>query len=103
MGSLEEVRISGFTEADDDVDLVRLLFASSDSIRSMNLSLSAKEKVPGTVSLKRMMTEDDDHAGTMTVQQKLMSISSADDRGRWHFGDSVYTWTCNAAESSKSV
>ena len=92
MGSLEVVRVSGFTEADEDFDLVSLLFASSGSMRSMSLSLSAKEKIPGSVSLKRMMTEDDDD-GTGTVKQKLMSIPSAD-RGRWHFGDdSVYTWS----------
>ena len=62
------VRVSGFTEADEDVDLVRLLFASSDAIRSMILSSSHKEK----------------------VEQKLMSIPSAD-RERWHLGDSVHT------------
>ncbi|RLN30609.1 hypothetical protein C2845_PM05G17750 [Panicum miliaceum] len=56
----DRVRMSGFTEADEDVDLVRLLFASSDSIRSMTLSLNPKEKVPGIVSLKQMMTDDDD-------------------------------------------
>ncbi|KAG2620832.1 hypothetical protein PVAP13_3NG194552 [Panicum virgatum] len=96
LGSLEVVRVSGFTEADEDVDLVRLLFASSDAIRSMILSSRDKEKFRGTVSLKRMMTEDDDATGTL--QQKLMNNPSAD-RGRWHFGDSVYTWTGNAAAS----
>ena len=52
-----------------------MLLASSDAIRSMILSSSHKEK----------------------VEQKLMSIPSAD-RERWHLGDSVHTWTCNAAE-----
>ena len=65
MGSLEDVIVSGFTEADEDVDLVRLLFASSDAIRSMILSSRDKEKFRGTVSLKRMMTEDDDATGTL--------------------------------------
>ena len=81
MGSLEVVRVSGFTESDEDVDLVRLLFASSDAIRSMILSSRDKEKFRGTVSLKR-----------------IMSNPSAD-RGRWHFGDTVYTWTRNAEAS----
>ena len=65
MGSLEDVIVSGFTEADEEVDLVSLLFASSGSIRSMSLSSSAKGKASdGAVSLKRMMTtEDDDGMG----------------------------------------
>ena len=98
LGSLEDVIVSGFTEADEDVDLVSLLFASSGSIRSMSLSSSAKGKASdGAVSLKRMMTTEDDD-GMGTVRRKLMSIPSAG-RGRWHFGNSVYTWTCSAAES----
>jgi len=88
--SLEDVKLIGFGGADEDMDLVRLLFASSkNSIKSM--TLVEVTKTSGTVSLKRMMAEDDN--GTETIDQKLMNIHTVD-RGRWHFGDTIYTWTC---------
>ncbi|XP_021308928.1 uncharacterized protein LOC8085284 [Sorghum bicolor] len=88
--SLEDVRLIGFGGADEDMDLVRLLFSSSkNSIKSM--TLEEITKTSGTVSLKRMTAEDDD--GTETIDQKLMNIPAVD-RGRWHFGDAIYTWTC---------
>ena len=88
--SLQDVKLIGFGGADEDMDLVRLLFASSkNSIKSM--TLEEITKTSGTVSLKRMMAEDDN--GTETIDQKLMNIHTVD-RGRWHFGDTIYTWTC---------
>lgn len=46
--SLEDVKIIGFREADEDTDLVRLLLASSkNSIKSMSLDNITKTPGPG--------------------------------------------------------
>ena len=67
MESLEDVEITGFRRADEDMDLVRLLFASStNSIKSMTLDNITKTCGPGTVSLK-WMTADQDGNGTEKI------------------------------------
>ncbi|KAL6649506.1 hypothetical protein ACP70R_013730 [Stipagrostis hirtigluma subsp. patula] len=100
LGSIEQVKISGFTEADEDIDLVNMLFEGSTSIRSM--TLNATTKIPGAVSLKQMMAEEEDGDATQTIYQKLMNIPSTD-RGRWHFGKDVYAWTCYATVNASPV
>ena len=61
--SLEDVEITGFRGADEDMDLVRLLFASStNSIESMTLDNITKTCGTGTVSLKRMTADQDGNA-----------------------------------------
>jgi hypothetical protein len=98
--SLEDVKIIGFGGVDEDMDLVRLLFASAkNSIKSMTLDKITK--TPGTVSLNRIMAEDDNATDT-TIEQKLMDIPTVD-RGRWHFGDTMYTWTCYATVNATSA
>ncbi|KAL6645567.1 hypothetical protein ACP70R_017175 [Stipagrostis hirtigluma subsp. patula] len=77
-----EVEISGVTGADEHMDLVSLLFESSNSIKSMTLRTTTK--MPCAVYLRQMMN------------QKLMKIPCTD-RGRWQFGENVYAWTCYAA------
>ncbi|TVU06705.1 hypothetical protein EJB05_49930, partial [Eragrostis curvula] len=97
LASLETVEISGFTGADEDVDLVSLLYASSNSIKSMTVSWerteskqtsNAKTNIHAAVSLKQMMAEGDNNS-TETIHQKLMNIPSTS-RGHWLFGEHVY-------------
>jgi hypothetical protein len=93
LGYLEEVTIRGFLGADEDMELLTLLFEGSNSIR--NLTLHAITSFPGHVSLERMMAEEDEK-DTESIVQKLMKIPHTD-RECWHFGKDA-TWTSYAAE-----
>ncbi|KAL6614788.1 hypothetical protein ACP70R_037058 [Stipagrostis hirtigluma subsp. patula] len=57
--SLEEVNISGFTGSEKEMDLVTLLFGSSNSMKNMSLCADAEEL--DVVSLKWIMAEEDDN------------------------------------------
>ncbi|RLN28643.1 hypothetical protein C2845_PM05G17710 [Panicum miliaceum] len=92
LGSLEEVTIHDFVGADEDMDLLTLLFESSSSIRKVTLHATA-EPPGGYHSLRPMMGEDDEDYGQEATEIKLLNIPSADG-GCWHFGEAVYTWTC---------
>ncbi|CAL4929855.1 unnamed protein product [Urochloa decumbens] len=91
--SLEEVTIRGFLGADEDMELLTLLFEGSNSIRS--LTLRAITRFPGHITLERMMAEDGEK-DTESIVQKLMKIPCTD-RGYWHFGKDA-TWTSHATE-----
>ncbi|CAL4938301.1 unnamed protein product [Urochloa decumbens] len=91
LGSLEEVTIRGFVGADEDMELLTLLFGSSSSIRRVTIHIT--KEAPSFVCLKRMMAEDDED--DTKTDTKLMNIPCTDG-GCWHFGEEVYTWTCNA-------
>ncbi|TVU06482.1 hypothetical protein EJB05_49701 [Eragrostis curvula] len=96
--SLETVKISGFIGADEEIDLVSLLFGSSNSIKSMTAcwewekikTSNATTDTPATISLKQMMAEGDNN-GIETVAQKLTNIPGAD-RGLWQFRKDACTW-----------
>ncbi|CAM0146488.1 unnamed protein product [Urochloa decumbens] len=91
LGSLEEVTIRGFVGADEDMELLTLLFGSSSSIR--RVTIHDTKEAPSFVCLKRMMAEDDED--DTKTDTKLMNIPCTDG-GCWHFGEEVYNWTCNA-------
>lgn len=78
LGFLEEVQISGFTGADEEMDLVTLIFKISPSIKSMTLDATWE-------------TERNGHDSLEPSHHKLMDVSSSD-RGHWHFGKRVCTW-----------
>ncbi|KAL6614790.1 hypothetical protein ACP70R_037060 [Stipagrostis hirtigluma subsp. patula] len=99
LGSLEDqVKISGFTGADEEMDLVTLLFESSNSIKSMTLNAAA-ERTGAFVSFKWMLEgeQDDD---SQKIDQKLTRIRCTDG-GRWHFGEKIYTWTRRTTENAQ--
>ncbi|CAO1945179.1 unnamed protein product [Urochloa humidicola] len=84
MEFLEEVKISGFTGANEELDLVNLIFKSSRSVIK-SITLSLKQKM-----------EDADEVGDDSLEPvhlKLMDTSSTN-MGHWHFGKSVCTWVC---------
>lgn len=90
--TLEEVVITGFTGAAQEMQLVSLLFQSSDSIKRMTLSGGTKG-MPKTISLKRKRGKGgggDDDANN-TIGEQLMKIPGTD-RGCWHFAKEVFTW-----------
>lgn len=95
LGSLEEVTIRGFLGADEDMELLALLFEGSNSIRSV--TLRAVPLFSAHVSLERMMAEDDEK-DTESIAQKLTNIPYTD-RGCWHFGEDA-TWTCYGTEKA---
>ncbi|OEL27267.1 hypothetical protein BAE44_0011715, partial [Dichanthelium oligosanthes] len=88
---LGEVKISGFTGAHEEIDLVRLLFESSKSIKSM--TLNATKDMTCAVSLLKLMGEED---GIDTIDQELQKIPYTD-RGHWQLEEDVYTWTRHGA------
>uniref|UniRef100_A0A0A9BE04 Uncharacterized protein n=1 Tax=Arundo donax TaxID=35708 RepID=A0A0A9BE04_ARUDO len=71
------------------MDLVSLLFDSSNSVKSVILS-AAVEMLDG-VSLKQEMAEEDGNY-LESIDHKLMNIPQTG-RGRWHFGG-MYTLGC---------
>ena len=76
----------GFDGAGEEMDLLTLLFESSSSIRKVTLRAGSSH------SLRRMV-EEDNEGGKEATERKLMNIPSTDE-GCWHFGETVYTWTC---------
>ncbi|CAL4929858.1 unnamed protein product [Urochloa decumbens] len=114
---LGEVKISGFTGAEEEMDLVTLLFKSSNSIKSMTLSnIKARKRFKqehrsGTKSFFSLFDDydddaeeeedevvveaeekkDDDEEEQAIIKQELMKIPSTD-RGRWYFEEDEYTW-----------
>ena len=91
LGSLEEVTIHDFVGVGEDMDLLTLLFESSSSIRKV--TLHATTESPGFYrSLRRMMAEDNED-GKEDTERKLMNTPFTYG-GCWHFGKTVYTWTC---------
>ncbi|OEL14694.1 hypothetical protein BAE44_0024286 [Dichanthelium oligosanthes] len=84
LGSLEE-----------DMDLLTRLFESSNSIRSV--ALHAIPLFSGYVSLKRMMSEEDEK-DMESIAQKLQKIPYTH-RGYRHFGKDA-TWTSYAIEKA---
>ncbi|RCV26609.1 hypothetical protein SETIT_5G259600v2 [Setaria italica] len=80
---LEEVEISGFTGADEEMDLVTLIFKVSPSVKSMTLHATSETE---------QSSEDGCGNGSLEpMHRKLMDISSSD-RGHWQFDKSVCTW-----------
>nr|TKW11646.1 hypothetical protein SEVIR_6G245700v2 [Setaria viridis] len=94
--ALEEVEITGFTGAHEEMQLVTTLFESSkNSIRRMTLGGVTQIK-PKTIHLKWNTAEedggdDDDDDDTDTIDEQLMKIPITD-RGCWHFAKEVFTW-----------
>ena len=77
MESLEEVEITGFTGADEEMKLVDMLFESSNSIKRMALR------------------------GDAISQQLMMKVpTTTSDRGCWNFAEQVLNWTCYAPGSA---
>jgi len=74
--SLEEVEITGFTGADEEIKLVDMLFESSNSIKRMALR------------------------GDAIGQQLMMKVPTTSDRGCWNFAEQVLNWTCYAPGSA---
>ncbi|KAL6645564.1 hypothetical protein ACP70R_017172 [Stipagrostis hirtigluma subsp. patula] len=116
---LWEVKISCFTGADVEMDLVRMLFESSNSIKSMTLSVVAK--IPNIVSSSKMgfsllddvvsssengdtesTVQDEEDDGREMIIQELMSIPCTG-QGRWCFAKDLYTWTCSTTENAPPV
>ncbi|RCV45848.1 hypothetical protein SETIT_9G486400v2 [Setaria italica] len=88
LGSLEEVTIHGFVGANEDMELLTLIFENSSSIR--RLTINATTKYPDYDILKRTEDDEDD---TKTAHRKLMNIPCTAG-GCWHFAKAVYTWAC---------
>ncbi|KAL6660987.1 hypothetical protein ACP70R_000371 [Stipagrostis hirtigluma subsp. patula] len=86
--SLEDVVITGFTGAVEELNLVRLLFESSNSIKRMALR-------PPRIKLGAVMKakEDDASDDTKMIYLELTKIPCAD-RGNWHVEEKMFTWTC---------
>ncbi|CAO2183061.1 unnamed protein product [Urochloa humidicola] len=93
MKFLEEVKISGFTGASQELDLVSLLFKSSRSvIKSMSLSAASKMRYARSLLKQKMEVADEDGDDSLEpIHLKLMDLSSTN-RGHWHFEKSVCTW-----------
>ncbi|RCV27099.1 hypothetical protein SETIT_5G297800v2 [Setaria italica] len=94
----KRVKISGFTGASEELDLVSLLFKSSRSVIK-SMSLSAASKMRYAMYFKQMMEDEDDDEDAdgddsrEPIHVKLMDMSSTkSNRGHWHFGKSVCTW-----------
>jgi hypothetical protein len=60
----------------------------------MKMTLHATAEPPGCYHSLRRMMEEDNEDGKETTERKLMNIPSTNNRGCWHFGETVYTWTC---------
>ncbi|RLN03471.1 hypothetical protein C2845_PM13G25010 [Panicum miliaceum] len=85
--TLEEVDITGFTGAAEEMQLVSLLFESSSSMKRMTLRGGTKRK-PKTISLKRKRGEEGgggDDADDTIVGEQLMKKIPSTDRGCWRF------------------
>ncbi|KAL6644399.1 hypothetical protein ACP70R_016007 [Stipagrostis hirtigluma subsp. patula] len=91
--SLEDVVITRFTGAVEELNLVRLLFESSNSIKRMALR-------PPQIKLGAVLKakEDDDSDDTKMIYLELIKIPCAD-RGNWHVEEKMFTWTCYITES----
>ncbi|RLM61013.1 hypothetical protein C2845_PM14G21530 [Panicum miliaceum] len=77
---LEEVEITGFTGADEEMKLVSMLFQSPNSIKHMALR------------------------GDAIGRRHLMKVpSTSSDRGCWNLAEQVLNWTCYAPESATLV
>ncbi|RLN29195.1 hypothetical protein C2845_PM05G17740 [Panicum miliaceum] len=95
LGSLEEVEISGFRGAREELDLVSMLFESSSTIKRMTLLTSSAKNigsqsrnVTALPSLKMM-----DEVDPLVDYEKLKSIPRNSAHGRWDIKEGVYTWT----------
>ncbi|KAL6646306.1 hypothetical protein ACP70R_017914 [Stipagrostis hirtigluma subsp. patula] len=84
--SLEEVKITDFTGAVEEMHLLRLLFESSNSFKRMAL-LPLKNKK------NRLVFKEGGDAET--ILQELTKIPCADG-GRWHFVKKTFIWMCNS-------
>ncbi|CAO1948078.1 unnamed protein product [Urochloa humidicola] len=103
---LEEVEISGFTGADEEMDLVTLMFNISTSVKSMTLHAALEKKQNsqdgyGDDSLEPIMHPKLIFLENGELCRKLMDISSSD-RGHWHFGESVCTWAVLGSTTNSS-
>ncbi|PUZ52592.1 hypothetical protein GQ55_6G282800 [Panicum hallii var. hallii] len=99
--TLEEVDITGFTGAAEEMQLLSLLFQSSDSVKRVTLR-GGTERMPKTISLKLKRAEEGgggggDDADTTTIGEQLMKIPSTD-RGCWHFAKEVFTWMVSSTQ-----
>ncbi|KAL6644398.1 hypothetical protein ACP70R_016006 [Stipagrostis hirtigluma subsp. patula] len=86
---LEEVKITGFTGAVEEMHLLRLLFESSRSIKRMAL-------LPLKNNKNRLVFKEGEDAET--IRQELTKIPCADG-GRWHFVKKTFVWMCNSEVS----
>lgn len=84
--SLEVVEINGFSGRDEEMQLVRLLFESSSSIKHMVL-----ERIP-SAKVKKMGEQQPSGQDAETICQELMKNSCAN-RGRWRLSKKAFTWT----------
>jgi hypothetical protein len=95
---LEEVRLTSFTGTDEEMDLVRLLFGSSSSIKSMTISTPEKE-IADTCSGDFLLDSDDDYP----YYHRLLKIAPLNHLSRWHYKRFEYTWTRYATEDARAV
>ncbi|TVU04600.1 hypothetical protein EJB05_47720, partial [Eragrostis curvula] len=95
---LEDVIITGFTGADEEMKLVSLFFESSNSIKCMALS-ETLGKIDIAALIQKIGKEVESN---YTLLHKLMNIPCAN-RGHWHFVEQVFVWTCYATEKSTSI
>jgi len=102
------VEISGFGWTNEWLDLVSMLFESSNSIKRVTLlTIAAKNigsqslKVTALPSSSMLMMDGVDPA---VVDKELKSITCNSARGRWDIKEGVYTWTqeqrCMQADGS---
>ncbi|CAL4961698.1 unnamed protein product [Urochloa decumbens] len=95
MEFLEEVKISGFTGASEELDLVSLLFkiSSRSVIKSMTLSAASKTRYARYLKQKMEDEDEDGDDSLEPIHLKLMDMSSTNS-GHWHFRKNVCTWVC---------
>ncbi|CAO2170894.1 unnamed protein product [Urochloa humidicola] len=103
---LEKVEISGFTGADEEMDLVTLMFNISTSVKSMTLHAALEKKQNsqdgyGDDSLEPIMHPKLIFLENGEVCRKLMDITSSD-REHWHFGECVCTWAVLGSTTNSS-
>ncbi|GJN15516.1 hypothetical protein PR202_gb02437 [Eleusine coracana subsp. coracana] len=82
--SLQEVKITGFRGTDEEMQLARLLFGSSNSIQRLNIELRAPTKV---------------EAGVKIFQELTTMKTPCADQEEWSFAKKQkgrrFNWTCN--------
>ncbi|KAL6660986.1 hypothetical protein ACP70R_000370 [Stipagrostis hirtigluma subsp. patula] len=86
---LEEVKITGFTGAVEEMHLLRLLLESSRSLKRMAL-------LPLKNNKNRLVFKEGQDAEM--IRQELTKIPCADG-GRWHFVKKTFVWMCNSEVS----